>query len=76
IKIYSEIDFAPPLPPRYRGAPEINEALTSADPLKQIGAYKVNQPIANFVLNQKADPNLKNRSALEHQWRTSNTSIT
>lgn len=31
-----------------------------ADSLKQIGVNTSNQPIVHFVLNQKADPNLKN----------------
>ncbi len=44
---------------------DINEPLKDmltlcADSLKQIGVNKVNQPIIHFVLNQKADPNLKN----------------
>jgi GTPase Era involved in 16S rRNA processing len=44
---------------------DINETLKDmltlcADSLKQIGVNTVNQPIVHFVLNQKADPNLKN----------------
>ena len=46
---------------------DVNETLKDmltlcADSLKQIGVNKVNQPIVHFVLNQKADPNLKNHS--------------
>ena len=44
---------------------DINETLRDmltlcADSLKQIGVNTTNQPIVHFVLNQKADPNLKN----------------
>jgi len=44
---------------------DINETLKDmltlcADSLKQIGVNTTNQPIVHFVLNQKADPNLKN----------------
>ncbi|CAF3963734.1 unnamed protein product [Rotaria sordida] len=46
---------------------DVNETLKDmltlcADSLKQIGVNKVNQPIVHFVLNQKADPNLKNHT--------------
>ncbi|CAF5153412.1 unnamed protein product, partial [Rotaria sp. Silwood1] len=44
---------------------DINETLKDmltlcADSLKQIGVNTANQPIVHFVLNQRADPNLKN----------------
>ncbi|CAF0875790.1 unnamed protein product [Adineta steineri] len=44
---------------------DINETLKDmltlcADSLKQIGVNTTNQPMVHFVLNQKADPNLKN----------------
>jgi GTPase SAR1 family protein len=44
---------------------DINETLKDmltlcADSLKQIGVNTVHQPTVHFVLNQKADPNLKN----------------
>ncbi|CAF1183940.1 unnamed protein product [Adineta ricciae] len=46
---------------------DVNETLKDmltlcADSLKQIGVNTVNQPIVHFVLNQKADPNLKNHN--------------
>ncbi len=46
---------------------DVNETLKDiltlcADSLKQIGVNKVNQPIVHVVLNQKADPNLKNHT--------------
>ncbi|CAF0766681.1 unnamed protein product [Adineta steineri] len=46
---------------------DVNETLKDmltlcADSLKQIGVNKVDKPIIHFVLNQKADPNMKNHT--------------